>query len=62
MHVSHAGERPALLRPLRMFCWHCEERLVGKLCQPEPGQPYPNCARCPTWDDGCAQAECEECW
>lgn len=58
LRVLTAADLPP---PARMFCWHCEQRIIGKLGQPTPGQPFPNCVNCPTWDAGCAQAECEEC-
>lgn len=45
--------------PERVFCWHCEERIIGSLDDIDP--KHPNCTHCPTWEAGCVDAECEAC-
>lgn len=45
--------------PKRVFCWHCEERIIGKVQQTDDA--HPNCGLCPTWAAGCLDEECEAC-
>jgi hypothetical protein len=45
--------------PERVFCWHCEERIIGSLDDIDP--KHPNCTHCPTWEAGCLDEECGAC-
>lgn len=42
----------------RLFCWHCEERIIGKLV---PLERFPRCGQCPSWDAGCDDPLCSIC-
>lgn len=42
----------------RIFCWHCEERIIGRLV---PLERFPHCGQCPPWDIGCNDKHCAYC-
>ena len=42
----------------RIFCWHCGERVIGRLVK---HGSFANCGQCPTWDAGCSGPGCEHC-
>ncbi len=42
----------------RLFCWHCEERIIGRLV---PIERFPRCGQCPSWDAGCDDPRCQHC-
>jgi hypothetical protein len=53
--------REQLGYPVRVYCWHCEERIIGKLAKTSSDSKHHNCAHCPTWEAGCLDEECGAC-
>lgn len=42
----------------RHYCWHCGERVIGKLTT---WTTRPHCSACPSWQTGCIKSDCQDC-